>query len=73
NIKLVTVTNDIHKDEGTHYIAIIMVSDWSSGEPKIMEPDRFTEIRWVDWNNLPQPLFLPIQNLIKQGYDPFKK
>ncbi|MBI4163281.1 MAG: NUDIX domain-containing protein [Candidatus Aenigmarchaeota archaeon] len=73
NIKFVTVTNDIHKDEGKHYITIYMVCDWASGEPKVMEPDKCVEVGWVDWNNLPQPLFLPIQNLIKQGFHPFKK
>ncbi len=72
NIKFVTVTNDIHESEGKHYITLIMVSDWSFGEPKIMEPDKCVEIGWFDWNNLPQPLFLPIQNLLKQGYNPFK-
>ncbi len=72
NIRFVTVTNDIHKDEGKHYITLIMVSDWVSGEPKIMEPDKCVEIRWVDWNSLPRPLFLPIQNLLKQSYNPFK-
>jgi len=73
NIRLASVTNDIHIDEDKHYITLVMLADWKSGEPKNMEPDRCTEIGWFEWENLPQPLFLPMENLVKQGYHPLKQ
>ena len=72
NIKFAGLTNDVFRAEGKHYITIFMISDWDSGEANIMEPEKCTNMGWFDWNNLPQPLFLPMQNLINQNYDPFK-
>src|SRR5579884_520740 len=59
HIRFGGVTNDYFATEGKHYITIWMLSDWKSGEPTITEPDYFVEQRWVDFDNLPQPLFLP--------------
>ncbi len=73
NLRFVNITNDIFKEEKKHYITIFMVSDWESGEAKIREPDKITGMGWFEWNDLPKPLFLPIQNLIKMGYNPFEK
>jgi 8-oxo-dGTP diphosphatase len=70
NIRLVAVTNDIHRNEDSHYITIHMLADHESGEPKIMEEDKATDMGWFEWNSLPQPLFLPIQNLLKQDFSP---
>ena len=72
NIRLGTFTNDIHKDEGRHYVTLFLVSDYDSGEPKVMEPDRCEIWGWFEWDNLPQPLFLPNQHLLEQGFNPFK-
>jgi len=71
NIRIGPFTNDIYKKEDTHYITIFTVSDHDSGEPKVMEPERMVDWNWFDWNNLPQPLFLPLQNLLKQNFNPF--
>lgn len=38
----------------------------------IMEPKSHYEWTWARWGNLHEPLFLPVENLIKQGYNPFK-
>ena len=67
NIRFHTITNDMHFDEGKHYITIFMLSDYDSGEVRIMEPDKSEEWRWVSKNDLPKPLFLPLQNLIKNN------
>ena len=40
-----------------HYVDIGMVADWKSGEPRIMEPDKFEDWNWYDLDNLPSPLF----------------
>ena len=70
NPKICQFTNDIFVKENKHYITIFVVCSANNVEPKIMEPDKCEEWRWFDWNNLPEPLFLPIQNLLKQGFVP---
>ena len=70
NIRFGTTTNDIFQPEGKHYISIFMLSDYDSGEVKVMEPEKCERWDWFEWNKLPQPLFLPIQNLLKRNYNP---
>lgn len=72
NIKFAGITNDIFLKEQEHYITIFLVSDWESREAKVMEPEKCSEWDWFEWDNLPKPLFLPIENLLKQNYNPFK-
>ena len=72
NIRFEIITNDIFKDEEKHYITIFMLSEYDSGEVKVMEPEKCEKWDWFEWNNLPEPLFLPIQNLLRKGYNPLK-
>ncbi len=57
--QVIAVTNNLktYEAEGVHFISIILVVKAYKGEPKIMEPDRCTEVRWVDPHDLPQPHF----------------
>jgi 8-oxo-dGTP diphosphatase len=73
NIRFAGLTNDIHKDEKKHYVTIALVADYVSGETKVMESNKLERWEWFSWNNLPNPLFLPMQNLRKQKFSPFKK
>lgn len=70
-IKPAAFTNDIFENESKHYITLFVTAKYISGEAKIMEPGKCDGWDWFDWNNLPSPLFLPIQNLLKQNYNPF--
>ena len=69
---LAAVTNDIFAETGKHYVTIFFVADIISGEAIIKEPDKFERWEWFSWDKLPEPLFLPIINLLKQNFDPFK-
>jgi 8-oxo-dGTP diphosphatase len=71
NIRFVGLTNDIHENENKHYITIAMLADYDSGELRIMEPEKLKRWEWFSWNDLPSPLFLPMQNLLKQKPNPF--
>ena len=71
NISFGFVTNDIFEKEGKHYITIFMLADISSGVLKTMEPDKCERWEWFDWDDLPRPLFIPIQNLYNSGFNPF--
>lgn len=62
-------TNDIF-DEGKHYVTLFVVVNCSGSIPVVKEPDKCREWRWFPWSKLPAPLFLPIENLIRNGYVP---
>lgn len=68
NPEFIGVTNDIFYEEKQHFITIFIKADYDSGELKSMEPEKCSEWKWFSRGNLPQPLFLPITNLIKQGF-----
>lgn len=72
NIRFGTVSNEIFEQENKHYITLIMVADHEEGVPQILEPEKCTEWEWFEWEKLPDPLFLPIINILKAGFDPFK-
>ena len=60
---LVGITSDIYPD--SHYITLHYRVDGITGEPKLMEPEKCAEWRWFSLDNLPGPLFLSAQNLLK--------
>ncbi|MEK6927646.1 MAG: NUDIX hydrolase [Nanoarchaeota archaeon] len=68
NIKSVAYTNDIFESEGKHYITLFVSAEIESGTPKICEPEKCSEMNWFSIDNLPSPLFLPIQNLLNKGF-----
>jgi len=70
NVRFGTVTNDVFYEEQKHYITIIMLSDYESGELQLMEPDKCYKWEWFTWENLPDSLFLSIENLLKDNYNP---
>ena len=65
-----TITNDIFTNEQRHYITVFMLADIASGVPEVKEPDKCEVWKWFSWKELPRPLFLPVENLLKQGLDP---
>jgi len=69
NLRLGIVTNDIFETENKHYVTIFMISDFNEGVVKNMEPEKCEKWEWFNWNELPSPLFLPIQNLLKQNFN----
>ena len=64
-VNFVAVTNDVFEAENKHYISLWMESEYSSGEPMLNAPYESDAIDWFSWNELPQPLFIPFQHLIK--------
>ena len=74
NLRFGAVTNDFFEDENKHYVTVWMVCDWASGQEKIMEPDKFVEICWKDFDTLPEGLFVPWENLLASEFiDGLKK
>jgi len=73
NLRFATATNDFFNKEGKHYITIIILADYVSGKPRLMEPDKCVEWGWFEYDSQPEPLFISQQNLNKQGFNPFNK
>ena len=73
NIKTGPYTNDISEGENNHYITLFAIADSGHGNPKLMESEKCEGGEWFEWDKLPSPLFLPIQNLLKQNFSPFVK
>lgn len=47
------IINDPMPDKGTHYVHIDFLAEGVHGEPRVMEPEKCTEWKWFDLNNLP--------------------
>ncbi len=63
------ITNDVFLEEGKHYVTIWVECQYVSGEATITSPRESTEVGWFDWDALPEPYFLPWQNLLEgNGY-----
>jgi 8-oxo-dGTP diphosphatase len=69
NIRSGPYTNDIFKTEQKHYITLFIIADYDSGILTVKEPKKCEKWEWFSWSQLPDPKFLPIQNLIKQKFN----
>jgi len=59
NIRFLRLMNLKHFHPPKHYIDIEMLADWESGEPQLLEPDKFESWAWYEVDELPEPLFFP--------------
>lgn len=69
NIRSGPFTQDFFLQENKHYITIIMIADYLSGIPKVLEPHKCLEWRWCKLDELPTPLFATFENLKKNNID----
>lgn len=72
NLRRTIYTNDIFEKENKHYITLYILAEYDSGIVKVMEPDKCERWEWFSWEELPEPLFLPIMNLQKESFNPFE-
>lgn len=59
------ITNDIFTMEEKHYVTIWVEGRYVSGEPAVTSEREASEVGWFSWHALPQPLFLPFENLLR--------
>ncbi len=59
NPEVVSITNNLetYRNEGLHYISVVLLAKDFSGELKNMEPEKCEEWIWVNPENLPLPHF----------------
>ena len=62
--KFFDITHDIFEAEKKHYVSIFMQCNFPEGQViQNMEPHKFSEWKWFDWDNLPENIFLSLKNL----------
>jgi 8-oxo-dGTP diphosphatase len=61
-------TSDVFAEEEKHYVTLFVTADAGEGEPEVREPAKCRRWEWFPWSALPEPLFLPIASLRRQGY-----
>jgi 8-oxo-dGTP diphosphatase len=66
DLAFVAITNDLFVAEQKHYITIWMRAGAVVGEPTIASPREMTEFGWFAWDALPEPLFLPLAQLVSR-------
>lgn len=64
NVHFHAITNDIFEERGLHYITIWMRGEVESGEARVNAPYEMTEVGWFPPDALPEPLFVPLENLL---------
>jgi 8-oxo-dGTP diphosphatase len=64
------VTNDIFTSLNKHYETHYIQGKYTWDPIAILEPHKMRQWWWYDWSDLPSPLFLPLENLIKSWYNP---
>jgi 8-oxo-dGTP diphosphatase len=70
DIRFRAVTNDVFEATGRHYVTLWMEGT-IIGEPTIAAEREVSEIGWFGWDALPEPLFMPLENLVnKNSYPP---
>lgn len=68
NLRLFTVTNDIFPERDEHYVTLIFVADYASGEVVNKEPEQCEQWDWFAWNALPTPLSSPLLQLVEKNF-----
>ncbi|KAL3631304.1 Nudix (Nucleoside diphosphate linked moiety X)-type motif 1 [Castilleja foliolosa] len=74
-IEFVTVTNNVYSkvDKPVHIVAIFMRAFLANPDqvPQNPEPDKCEGWDWYDWNDLPRPLFGPLETMAQSDFSPF--
>ncbi|KAI3763915.1 hypothetical protein L2E82_13913 [Cichorium intybus] len=72
NIELLTTTNNVLSDK-VHLVAVFMRAFLSDPEqtPQNLEPDKCEGWVWHDLKNLPEPMFGPLREMLRGGFNPF--
>lgn len=54
--RFLCISEQIIEADQQHWISLIYVTDDFTGEPRLTEPDKLSDIGWFDLSALPQPL-----------------
>ncbi|XVE91358.1 hypothetical protein REPUB_Repub01dG0002700 [Reevesia pubescens] len=73
--EFLTVTNSLFLEEPkpAHYVTIFLRALLADTDqiPQNLEPNKCDGWDWYGWDNLPQPLFWPLEKMVRDGFNPF--
>jgi 8-oxo-dGTP diphosphatase len=64
DVTFLAITNDVFEMEQKHYITIWMAGRHASGTPMMNAVHEMSALDWFSWDALPEPLFLPFEQLL---------
>ena len=64
-IKLMGICNHIIEKENAHWVATSYLCKIKSGEAKIMEPDKASDMKWFKLDNLPDKLTITTKKALE--------
>ena len=62
--------NTIFSAEALHYLTVFAVVRSTTGKAEAREPEKCAAWQWFSWQQLPSPLFEPLQALVEGGFNP---
>jgi 8-oxo-dGTP diphosphatase len=65
NIRFRAVTNDVFDAETRHYLTVWMEGDLLDGTAEARATHELSQVAWFPGDRLPNPLFLPLVNLLE--------
>ena len=71
NVRAIGFTNDVFEARGLHYVTLWMTGQYVGGKATVAAPYEASEVGWYTWDALPEPLFLPLRNVLRgESYPP---
>lgn len=64
-VKLMGVCDHIIESENAHWVSACYLCKIMSGEPKIMEPDKASDMKWFSLDNLPDKLTITTKKALE--------
>lgn len=69
SLDFVGVTSDYSPEWETHWLTIWLIGNCASdASPIVTEPYKFTNLSWHYLFDLPEPLFLPVENMLRSTF-----
>jgi 8-oxo-dGTP diphosphatase len=66
-VDVVGVISNVYPEEKKHYVTVHMRAKKYSGEAKLMEPDKFTDMKWFSLSALPVNIFPATKNFLEEN------
>ncbi|MFZ4648175.1 MAG: NUDIX domain-containing protein [Patescibacteria group bacterium] len=66
-VDVIGVISNVYPEENKHYVTIHMTAKNYSGEEKLMEPDKFSDMKWFKLTELPENIFPATKSFLNEN------
>ncbi len=66
--KILGFVENVFEEENLHYVTFFVQFEKAKGKIACKELDKCEKWEWFDFENLPEPLFLPFRDFLKQYF-----